>query len=97
MKKLSTQGEAENQTTVIGSFFRIASGSPKIHICNSENDQPVCGRKLDFAKKHFEIKFENGDLKELWGDGKIQEIKWVKVDEYQYCKRCLATLSQNCL
>lgn len=86
----------DGKPPVMGSFFRVDGWSGKVHLCTNHKLQPVCGVRFNFPEKSVEVKYIDGELKEKWGDGIVQEIKWVKVDEYRYCERCLSALAKNC-
>lgn len=91
------QNPALQQGVVIGRFFRVDGWGKQIHLCTGTRPQPICGTHLNFPEKGMEVKYFDGELKEHWGDGTIQPFKWVKVDEYRYCKRCLGALAKTCL
>lgn len=66
-----------------------------IHLGTSEKI-PLCGSKLQGAQlTDINVKIDKyGQVYEFWkSDPKIQPSIWVKVSDYDYCKRCLATLN----
>ncbi len=67
----------------------ISSGL--FHFGNS-NKMPMCGAKLfNPSLTDREVRYNEGELEEHW-ISKLQGNKWVRVAEYNYCKRCLSKL-----
>lgn len=102
MKVESTNVEIKHETPTCGkrvlpAVFRVNSfwGNGKLSHLGTHEKLPLCGSKLQSAElSETEVKFENGDLLEFWNQAQeVQEPKWVRVMEYEYCKRCLSVLN----
>lgn len=73
-------------------FYTVEGWSNLTHLCTGVKESPVCGTHLNFPNRALEVRVSDGEIQEKWGDGKIQEIKWVKTSPHEYCKRCMNIL-----
>ncbi|GEM_PF-3290778 len=55
------------------------------HICD-EDENPLCGTKMERLKKHKKVKIENLEIFELWNN--LGEHKWVRTSKFEFCKSC---------
>lgn len=82
---------------LLPAVFRVNSfwGNGKLSHLGTVEKLPLCGSKLQSAElSETEVKIENGVLLEFWNQAPdVQKPKWVKVLEYDYCKRCLSALN----
>lgn len=65
-----------------------------IHI-GSGDRVPLCGSRLYSPElTDTAVRFKDGDLEEHWVS-EVQGNKWVRVAEYDYCKRCISKIKNN--
>lgn len=82
---------------LLPAVFRVNSfwGNGKLSHLGTTEKLPLCGSKLQSAElSETEVKIEDGVLLEFWNQASdVQKPKWVRVMEYDYCKRCLSALN----
>lgn len=88
--------QAVNYTDLLPAVFSVNTywGSGKLTHLGTNEKIPLCGSKLQGADlTDTEVKIEkNGEVWEFW-QSEVQGSKWVKVANYNYCKRCLSVLN----
>ena len=79
-------------TEATDKVFVVESLSNGLWHLGDKNKIPLCGRKLLFTRLTTrEIRFFDLELKEHW-KSELQGDKWVIVQRYYYCKKCLSIL-----
>ncbi len=71
-------------------YYTVDGGGKSIHLCTGHRHIPICGTHLNFPERGNEVKLIDWEIRQKWGDDKLQSVKWVLYPEYEYCKRCVA-------
>ena len=76
-------------------LYTVEGWSNLIHLCTARKEAPICGTHINYPNRGREVRVSNEEIQQKWGDGEIQEIKWVKTNRHEYCKKCIGILFKN--
>lgn len=74
-------------------YFVLEGWTKKRHF-TTDGKTAVCGSKVNYTHKANEILYDDGEgFKEKWIS--LGKSKWVRMAEYNYCKRCVANFKKK--